>query len=920
MLVGRDHELHVLDGLLEGARTGRSGVLAIVAEIGMGKSALLDTAALRAEGMTVLRARGIQSEARIPFAGLLELCRPVLGQLASIPPPQAAALEAALALRPPRRGDRFAIGAATLNLLASAAESAPLLLLVDDAHWIDGSTGDALLFASRRLLADPVAVIFAVRSGEPSLVDGSDLPIMSLPGLDGRAAAQLLAGAGPEPLTLAAVERLHRQTGGNPLALLELARDSGRILDDGPLDTPIPVVTSVANAYIERCRSLPARTRAAVLLASASDTGDLSVLAKAGAGIGVDLEDLGAAEGAGLLTIGEATLEFRHPLVRSAIYADAGPEQRREAHRALAGALADAQFDRRAWHLALAAFGPDDAACSALAQAGAHARDRSAYAVASPAFERAAHLASDDRTRTTLLQSAADAAWLGGLAGRAVGLLDEAAAVAPPDAAIPIEHLRGHIATRRGPVSEARRILLEAGDRAAATDPDRSVVMLAEALNAAFYAGDPAGMTDAAARVAAVAPRVASRRGQFFATIAQGMALVFGNEAGRGATLLRAAVGQVENSEEFADDPRLLSWAAMGPLWLRDTATSRDLIDRALEVARRQSAVGVLPFLLTHVAIDRAAGSQWSQAEATFHEGIDLARETEQRTDLAALLARLAWLEARQGREHECRAHAHEALELSGELGLGLCQLWALAALGDLELGLGHTEGAVDRLVARGRLLQERGIGDPDLSPAPELAEAYLRLGDRDRAAQSAAAALADASRKGQPWALARACRAMGTVAPDEGMDRHFRDALAHHDRTPDLFEAARTRLLYGARLRRSRQRTAAREHLRAAIDDFDRLGAEVWGDAARVELAATGEKARQRNPGTLNQLTPQELQIAMLLAGGATTREAAMTLFLSPKTIEYHLRSVYRKLDISSRAELAGAVATAPPVERDDH
>jgi DNA-binding CsgD family transcriptional regulator len=292
---------------------------------------------------------------------------------------------------------------------------------------------------------------------------------------------------------------------------------------------------------------------------------------------------------------------------------------------------------------------------------------------------------------------------------------------------------------------------------------------------------------------------------------------------------------------------------------------------------------------------------------------MSLARETDQRTDLAFVLARLAGLEARQGKEPDCRAHADEALELSRQLGVVLCEIWALAAIGDLELGLGHADAAVAQFEQQRALLLQRGIGDADLSPVPELVELYLRLGHPQQAAAMTPAFELEAATKSQPWALARAARCRGMLAPNDQLDHHFDLALAHHQQTPDLFETARTRLAYGARLRRSRQRVRARDELRVAIDAFDRLGATPWSDSARAELAATGETARRRDPTTVHQLTPQELQIALLLAEGRTTREAASTMFVSPKTIEYHLRSVYRKLEINSRDKLSDALATAP-------
>ncbi len=425
MLLGRDRERLLIDALIDAARTGTSGVLAIVGDVGIGKSALLGYAETRAEGMRVLKARGVQTEAHIPFAGLFELLRPALGALPQLPAPQAAALEAALALRPAQSLDRFAVGAATLSLLAAYAEAQPVAVLVDDAHWLDGSSASSLLFAIRRLIADPVAVLLTVRQGEASLLDGTDLPILHLQGLDQEAAARLVRQHARQPVSDQLAEWLYRETGGNPLALVELG-DRRPMLDDLALGAPPIVASRVASAYTRRVRALPARTRELLVLAAGSHSDDVALLARAAASLGWDLADLVPAESAGLIRIQSGRVEFVHPLIRSAIYADAAPDERRLVHRTLATVLPEAEGDRRAWHLALAALGPDDAVASALERAGDRARARSAYDLASRAFERGARLAADEGRQSRLLYAAADAAWLGGLAERAEHLLREA--------------------------------------------------------------------------------------------------------------------------------------------------------------------------------------------------------------------------------------------------------------------------------------------------------------------------------------------------------------------------------------------------------------------------------------------------------------------------------------------------------------
>ena len=888
MLLGRDRELSELDRALDEAREGRSGVFALVGEPGIGKSSLLDTLAARAAGMGILRARGIESEAQVPFAGLLELLRPALGSLNRIPRPQAGALESALALRPSSAHDRFAVGAATLSLLAAYAEESPLLVLVDDVQWLDGSSSEALLFAVRRLVADPIAVVLAVRTDEPSLLDGSGLPMLLLEGLDREQAGVLLGAVSSE-----AVEALYRATAGNPLALLEFARETETVAAI-PLDHPVPISTSIARAFLRRSASLSAHAQQGLVLAAASDTGDLTVLARAG----LRVDDLAEAERAGLIRLVTGILEFRHPLARSAVYGEASPEQRRAAHRALADALPDLDADRRAWHLAAAAAGPDDTASAALEQAAHRARERTAYAVSASAFERAARLNTDDKRSGRLFYQSAETAWLAGQASRARELLDEAAVrAADPQ----IASLRGEIAVRSGPVLEGYELLLAA---AAEAQPDDAVLMLAEAADAAFYSGATDKMLAAAERAAALVEEGAKGKAPFYAAVALGTSRIMTGREGA-ADLLRAV--ELYETGDFDDDPRALAWAALTAVFLRDAAAGRRLIDRSIAIAREHTAIGVLPRLLHRLARDESMSDRWPEAEADFHEAIRLARETGQRTELAAGLAGLAWFDGRRGREDDCREHAAESRALCVELGIGFYELWTYTAPGELELGLGHPDAAAVHFEAQETRAAELGIDDVDMSPAPELVDCYLRLGRLDDAHTTAAHHEARARAKGQPWALARAARSAGLLADD--FEQHFEQALTLHQQTFDAFETARTRLAYGARLRRARQRVRAREQLRTALEAFEKLGRSPWADAASVELAATGETARRRDPSTLGQLTPQELQIALLLGEGKTTREAAASLFLSPKTIEYHLRSIYRKLGINTREALAEAV-----------
>ncbi len=904
MLVGRDREREAIERALERARSGASATLALLGEPGIGKTSLLRHAEGRARGMQLLRARGVESEAQIPFASLLELLRPALGALDRIPEPQAIALEGALALRPARAQDRFAVGAATLSLLATYAEQGAVAVLVDDAQWLDGPSAEAMRFAVRRLVADPIAVLVAVREGEPSLLDGADLPTVRIGGLSRVEAASLLDWLAPE-----AAARLHAATAGNPLGLIELGGEADE-LALAPAGAPVLVSARISREFLRRVGELDEGERRALLLLATSDSGDLALLGHASSRLGVELSALSAAELAGLVSLRAGSVEFRHPLVRSAIYAGARPEERRAMHRALASALPDRDFDRRAWHLAAAAVGVDEQASAALEQAGVRARDRSAYATAALAFERAGRLASDGERRAGLVFAAARQTWHAGSAPRAVALLDEArAATGERVRRLEIDELAGHIATRQGPVMRGHAILTAAAEHA---DPERAIAMLAEATGACFYAGDPAEMLVVAERASSLVAAGAPVRTRFLASIAIGIARVVGGNAAAGSEAIQEAVALAGAAPELRDDLQLVPWLAIAPIFLREAGTGRVLLDRALEVARERSAVGALPLVLDLIALDHATTDRWALAEATYLEAIGLARETGQQTDLVFGLSGLARLQARRGRAAECRAGAAEALALCGRLGTRLHEVWAVEALGMLELGLGQAKPAIEQLTRQRQLVEELGITDPDLSPAPELIDACCRLGRIEQARALADAFSAAAEAKGQSWSIARARRGQGLVAPDSRFARAFEQALEQHADTPDVFEKARTQLAYGERLRRARNRKLARQQLRAALQTFELLDARLWIDRARAELAASGETLRRRDPSTIDELTPQELQIAILLAGGKTTREAAAAMFLSPKTIEYHLRHVYLKLDIHSREELARAVPGA--------
>jgi DNA-binding CsgD family transcriptional regulator len=906
-LLGREAERARVDELLARARSGTSGVLVVRGEPGIGKSALLEHAAAQASGARVMRARGIESEVELAFAGLHELLRPVLDELDRLPAPQAGALRGALGLVPDAAAERHLVGAGTLALLGVLAEQRPVVVLLDDAQWLDGPSAAALLFAARRLLADAVAVIVAVRDGEPSAFDGAGLDELALGGLAPAAARELLAAHAKRPIAADTAAWLHAATGGNPLALTELAEEAPR-LRPGPVGDHVPVGARIERALGRRLEAIGPEAVRAVLAAAVADDDALAPVLHAAEALGGSLAGLEAAEAAGLLELAPGRIAFRHPLVRSVVLARTDAADRRAAHRAYGAAL-DADDDRGAWHAAAGALAADEAIAAGLAATGERAAGRGGHAAAASAFEQAARLTPDPAQRARRLRRAAEAAWLGGDGPRALALLDEAAP-STPDAERPAaEHLRGRVLVRRGPMPEAIRVLRTGAEAAAATDPGRAAEMFAEAAYAAIYASAGDDMDALARRALELAP-ADDPKARCVACIALGAALVMRGDPAASEPL-EEAEALIAGTPELRDDLGLATWLGVLPAFLRAPVSAYQPLAGVIGLARERGAVGMLPVALFYLGVGRLAAGRWPESAASFTEGARLAEEAGLRVDAAASLAGLARLEARRGTADAAAA----ALARTRETELPFFEAWVLHARGEIALGAGDAAGALTAFEAKQQLLDEHRMIDPDISAAPELAETLVRLDRGAEARDVALRALADAQAKGRPWALARSHRALAlTDGDDAAALGAFAAAAALHEDADDGFESARTRLCLGERLRRAGQRSAAREPLREALAEFEALGAAPWSARAAAELRATGEVVRRRDPASLDELTPQELRVASMLAGGATTREAGAALYLSPKTIEYHLRHVYSKLGINSRAALAAALATDAP------
>ena len=893
-----------MDRLLDGAREGQSGALVLRGEPGIGKTALLAYAADRAEGMTVLTARGIEAEAELPFVALADLFRPVLISIERIPEAQAAALRGALALGPPAAGDRFTVCAGVLSLLAATADASPVLVLIDDAHYVDPSSMQAVLFAARRLDAEGVAVLIARRDA-PDL-DVSGLPEVELHGLPDGAAAELLQRSGT--VARAVAEELIAASGANPLALIEIPSllTPAQLSGAQPLDGPVPTGDALERAFTERVAKLPEQTQRALLVAAASGTSDVDEIVAAIEGAGLDPGALDAAERAGMVTLDGSQFAFEHPLLRSAVYHGATALARRAAHEALARGSAE----HRPWHLAAAAGEPDADLAAELEQSAAAATERGGHAEASATLETAARLAEDDHERARILRDAAHEAWRAGAPARALGLLEDGLADARDRGLVArLEHLHGVIEMWSGsPVAAYERLDAEA-ERIASTDPARSARLLTDAGWACFMAGEVIAGRAAAERAAARA----ETDGGFTEALASGLlgiALLLNGERGKAEPLLRRHEPLLDEAG-FLERSYDLVWPApLTLVWMEEHDRARQIFTRVIARAREQSVPSVLPYTLVGLAeLDFRTGG-WAQAYANASEAVTLARQTGQPVSLAFALACLARIEAAQGRSGDCREHATEAFDLAAG-GAGSVVVYAAAALGLLELGAGRIDEAIEHLARVRAEVEAHGLLLPTVIQwAPDLIEALARAGRGDEAT----GLLASFEQRGEAsmstWALGAAARCRGLITAGDDFEAGFSRALELQEAAGAPFEVARTELCLGERLRRARRRREARTVLRAAIERFERLGAAQWAERATTELRASGETIEPGGVIATNELTPQELQVALTVAKGATNREAGAALFLSPKTIEAHLGRVYRKLGVRSRTELAALLA----------
>jgi DNA-binding CsgD family transcriptional regulator len=889
MLCGRSEQLTAIGRLLAGMRSSRAGALVLRGNAGIGKTALLEAAADKAAGARVLRVAGVESEAELPFAALHALLRPALDQIGALPRRQAAALRGAFGLAEETVTDRFLVGLGVLSLVAELAEDRPVLVLVDDAQWVDRASADALVFAARRLQAERAAVLAAVRD-EPPGAGLPGLPELRVGGLDQTAAEQLLAGAG---LVRAVRDQLIAEAGGNPLALIELSRGLSAAERAGsvtPLILPAASpVSRVQQAFGARIGGLPEACRRAVLVAALGGLADLAEVSRAIAASGGSLTDLAAGERAGLVRVTAAGVIFSHPLARAAMLAGSDVAERAAAHRALAGVL---DGDRRAWHLAALADGPDEQVAAELDAAAQRADRRGSRAAASAAYERAAALSAGPAARGRRLALAAEAAADAGQLPRAADLAGQARQlVTDPAAAMVMARVRAQLEFEASRPAESVGILLEWAALLGPADPGAAEAVLAEAVHILWLAAGPAH-PELERRAAAMTP-VGARLVEFLQAVRR----------------LQDGDTDVPVTVPATQDPGPLPFSARFSQLFFDfvrgdvPAVGRCAADMAAE-CRDAGIAGLLAYALVYLATAQLLHGEFLDAIATAEEGLRIAADTGQTHVTRELASTAAGLAAITGDEEACRARAAQVRELSAGVQT-LAPAGADCALAMLDLGCRRYQSALDWMQAATHGPARR---NPEVLYAyPAHVEAAARAGRTDLAARPLAQFTAWAGAIGQRWATAVAARCAALTADDADAEPLWREAIAAHEGDGRPFEQARTRLLYGEWLRRNRRRAGAREHLLAAAAAFARMGARPWQERAEAELRAAGAGTPAVTADDpLARLTPQELQVVRLAAAGASNKQIGAQLFLSPRTVGFHLYRAFPKLGVTTREELA--------------
>ncbi|WP_350281691.1 AAA family ATPase [Kribbella sp. HUAS MG21] len=905
-LRGRRREIGVLSGLVGEARAGRSQVLVLTGEAGVGKSALLDALVAGAEGCRVTRTAGVESEMELAYAGLHQVCQPFLDHLERLPVPQREALGTAFGLVGGATPDKFLIGLAVLNLLADAASEQPVLCVVDDAQWLDLMSARILAFVARRLAAESVVMVFAVRDGVEHAFGG--LPELEIRGLDDADARALLESVLPGPIDPRVRDRIVAETHGNPLALLELPRAwTAAELADGL--TAGTLAGRIEDSFVRRLEVLPTDTRLLMLTAAAEPLGDPTLLWRAAEQLGLGADAAAGAVESGLITF-DRQIRFRHPLVRSAAYRLASPQQRLSVHRALAGATdPTTDPDRRAWHRAQATMAPDEDVAAELERSAQRARARGGFFAAATFLERSAALTIDPALRADRLLAAATAKRSAGALDSALELLAGAAA-GPTDALREASstRLRGEIAFDQGNAAEAARTLVDAAKQLDPLDHEQARIAYLEAMSAAIWASGPdtPGILGEAAS-AAPAPAPSDPPGDL---LLQALALRFTRGYVAAAPQLVKALEHARHSDGEAANVGGWMWLAGNrasgivaiDLWDLDAAL--ELAARHERIARDGGALVQLQWALNFRANVVSMTGDLAAA-ATY---VDEERQIAAATGNRVLGIGRMQLAALRGDEAGATALIDAMISTAHDQQQGRMTAIATYASALLHNGLGRYETARDAAL---QVFEQDPVAYGVLVIG-ELAEAASRTGDTKLVETALGWLSARLAAVPTDWGRGMEARARALLTNDEAA---YRASVEHLGRTQLRVESARAELLYGEWLRREGRRQDAREHLRTAHEQLAAMGATAFAERARHELLATGETVRKRTPETTNDLTAQEAQIAALARDGLTNPEIAAQLFISPRTVEWHLRKTFSKLGITSRRQLRTALRprTAP-------
>ncbi|MCO1659936.1 ATP-binding protein [Pseudonocardia humida] len=910
-LRGRRRECEALDRLLEDVRAGQSRVLVVRGEAGVGKSALLAHLRARASGCRIARAAGVESEMELAFAGLHQLCAPMLDHLERLPAPQREALGTAFGLTAGPAPDRFLVGLAVLGLISEVAEREPLLCEIDDAQWLDRASAQVLAFVARRLLAESAAMVFAVRSGSgghehPDHPELAGLPELAVGGLTDRDANALLDQAIRGRLDERVRDRIVAEARGNPLALLELPREltpaelAGGFGLPAALPAALPLAGRIEQSFLRRLGSLPPDTQRLLLVAAAEPVGDAALLRRAADRLRIAPDAATPAVGEGLVEFG-VHVRFRHPLVRSAVYRAATPDERRAAHRALAEATdSETDLDRRAWHRAQAAVGPDDEVAEELLRTAGRAQARGGVAATAAFLERAAALTADAALQGARALAAAQAKLEAG-APDAARTLAATAGLAPLDELrrALLQRLRAQIAFALGNGGEAPPLLLDAAARLVPLDVGLARQTCLEALAAGIFTGRLGDGRDA--RTIARTATTASQPPGATDLLLDGLATRVTEGYAASVPILRSALAAFRDDDLPADAQRWLWLACRVAADLWDHETWDELSRRGVRLARDAGALDVLPTAAQYRAGAHVHAGEYDAASVLMEEAAAITHAT----GTASLADPSGMLPAYRGHEAEALVLIEAARREATARGQGMALSLNECAHAVLCNGLGRYG---DALAAA-----ERACAQAELSlyglALVELVEAAVRC-DAGRLAASALERLcARTGASGSDWALGIEARSRGLATTGPSAEVHYREAIERLSRGRLVPHLARAHLVYGEWLRRENRRSEAREQLRTAHGMLDRIGAEAFAERARRELAATGERVRRQTVDSYDELTSQELQIARLAGRGRTNPQIGAELFLSPRTVEWHLHNVFAKLGITSRRALAKAL-----------